>query len=347
MQNNFKKILFLPVFLSLFISCGKTDAPQAGPQRRPTMVEAFIIHPTQLDNKINVSGSLIANEEVELRSEISGRVTGIFFNEGSKVEKGKLLVKINDDELRAQLTKLELNEKVAADDEFRKRKLLEINGVSKEEYDLSVNRLQSVQADMKIVKSQLRKTEIYAPFDGSIGIRYISPGGYVSPATLVASIQQVHPIKIEFNVPERYKDQLKSGQGIQFSVEGQSRIFTGSVYAIEPKIDPATRTVKVRATSPNTTYQLTPGAFARVELTLEKIADAMIVPTESVIPTIDGQQVFKKVNGRAKVVKILTGTRTDRNIQVLDGLSFGDTVITTGILQVRDGMPLTISQIIN
>ncbi len=311
-------------------------------EQKPMAVNGVVVEPTRIDNKIFSTGTILANEEVEIRSEVSGRITAINFDEGNWVKKGDLLVKINDDDLKAQLQKLQLQESLAKDDFYRKTKLLELTAISQEEFDISKNQLEVVQADIQLIKSQIAKTEIFAPFGGQIGLRYVSPGGYVSPAMQITNLQEVDPIKIEFTVPEKYISQISKSTTIFFTVEGRDSIFSGKVYAIDPRIDAATRTLTVRAKCPNPGNLISPGAFAKVEILLETITDALVVPSESIIPDIRGEKLCIPSQGKAKFVYITSGIRTARNVQVLTGLQPGDTVITTGLLQLREDMNVTI-----
>jgi len=306
-------------------------------------VNGVVIEPRELEERIMVTGTILANEEVDIRSEISGRVTSINFREDSYVNKGGLLVRINDSELQAQLKKLELEKKLAEDDVFRKTKLLEMNAVSKEEYDVAVNQLGILEAEIDLVKSQIDKASIIAPFEGKVGLRMVSPGAYVSPSTLITHLQDLDPVKIEFAVQEKYLGKVDRNTVIQFSVEGTDSIFTGQVYAVDPRIDPATRTFTVRATCRNNGFLLVPGAFARVEVFLERIPGAFMIPSEAIMPDIRGERVFRLHNGRATVVYIKTGMRTEREVQVIDGLSLRDTIVTTGLLQIRENMPVKVN----
>jgi membrane fusion protein, multidrug efflux system len=339
-MNNMLQSVIIIILLSGLVSCkSKTNNAGAKPSggMPATAVEAIVVQPQVLDRKINVTGSIIANEEVELRSEASGKVTGIYFTEGSRVSKGQLLVKINDSDLQAQLKKLVLQDTLISRDEYRKKKLLEMNAVSKEEYDNVLTQLQSIRAEKEYVLSQIQKTEVRAPFDGQIGLRNISEGGFVSSSFLIATMQQVNPVKVEFSVPERYREYLKNGTTIHFTVTGSEDIFKGTVYAVESKIDPVTRTVKVRARGENDKNQLVPGAFAKVELTLEKVNNAIVVPAQAVVPELTGQKVFLIKNGNAKNSKVELGIRTDKDIEILSGVNAGDTLAITGLLQLREG----------
>jgi len=315
--------------------------PRGSGGGQPLPVEIQVVRPQYLENKIFTTGTLLANEEVELRSEISGRVTAVNFAEGREVHKGDLLLKINDRELQSQYNQKELEEKLAAQEERRSRQLFDIKGISQEEYDRVLNKLQLIQAEKEEIGAQLAKTEIIAPFDGMVGLRYVSQGGYVSPNMLAATIQDVDPIKVEFSVPEKYALLVKTGLPIVAQIGETQPDHSGTVYAIESKIDPGTRTIKSRARIPNTDRKLMPGAFARVAITLEQIANAIVIPTRAIIPEIDGEKVFVCRDGKAVSAKVVTGIRTDRDIQIVSGLAPGDTLILTGLLQMTDGRTIT------
>lgn len=304
-------------------------------------VSSIVITPDKFDNKLVLTGAVQANETVELKPEAAGKIEKIFFQEGKKVNKGELLVQINDDEIRAQLEKEKYNKKLNEDNEFRQRKLLEKDAISQEEYDNALNRLNTNTADIRLLEARLQNTRIVAPFQGTIGLRYVSDGAYVTPASAIATLYNLSPAKIEFSVPARYSTQVRTGQKIYFKVENDTRTFTGQVYAVEPQIDASTRTLRMRAVAANPEGILMPGQFVKVELILETKTNAILVPTEAVIPEMNGHKVFIKKNGKAKEVKVTTGIRTDKALEITEGLTPGDTLLTTGMLQVKEGMAVT------
>jgi|WetSurMetagenome_2_1015567.scaffolds.fasta_scaffold90920_2 membrane fusion protein, multidrug efflux system len=332
----------LTVFIAVALSgCGK-KAPAPGPggrgrQMGTVPVEVKVLQPELLLNTVFTTGSVMANEKIDLRPEVSGRVTGIFFEEGAIVPKGKLLLKINDSDLRAQLKRNEAQGKMLSDDEFRQKKLLEIKAISQEEYDVAYNQLMVNQADRQLLEAQIAKTEIVAPFTGKIGLRLVSPGSFLASNTIIASLQQLDPVKVEFDVPEKYSSYLKDGLEINFTVENIDSVFNGRVYAQESSIDQETRTLKVRALCQNQAGILKPGTFARINITLEKFADAIKIPSEAVITEITGSYVYKCLGGKANYVPIKTGIRTDNEIQVIQGLVAGDSLIVSGLLQLSNG----------
>jgi len=330
----------------LFINgCGQKNGAQAargGGGIAKTPVEASLVQLRLLRNTISTTGTLLANEEVELRSEISGRVTGVFFEEGKRVKRGELLLKINDSELNAQLKGKEVEEKQASDQESRQKKLREINVVSQEDYDRDINALHMIQAQKEALQAQLAKTEIKAPFDGIIGLRYVSEGGYVSPNTLISTMQDTDPMKVEFSVPEKYAGKLKTGTAIMVQVGDSPEKYSGAVYALESKIDPETRTIKARAIIPNPGDRLIPGSFAKVEITLDELPNAIVIPSGAVIPRINDEIVYVCQGGKARIVPVTTGIRTDSGIQITQGLTPGDTLIVSGLLQLADGKAVEI-----
>ncbi len=307
-------------------------------------VKAYIVKPQKLQNKIIVTGTVLPNEEVEIRSEISGKVEKIFFKEGGKVKKGDLLVKVDDSELQAQLLKTQYQKKLAEEKEFRQRMLLEKEAISKQEYDIARTELNTLEAEIQLIKARIDKTEIRAPFDGVIGLRYVSEGSYISPATKISTLQNIDTLKIEFAVPEKYAKLVNIGDKINFKVQGSDKTYSAVIYAIDPKIDPATRTLQVRAIFPNKNYEILPGAFAEIEVILEEIPNAILIPAESLIPSAEGNKVFIYNDGKAFERKVETGTRTERFVEIKSGIKSGDTVITTGLLQLKSGFKVKINQ---
>jgi len=337
----------LALFSSLFLaSCGQGTSKQTnreGSGRNNALsVEAVVIRPQVLDNKIFTTGTLLANEEVELRPEISGRVTGVFFQEGSRIAKGTLMLKIDDRELQAQQKRKELEEKLASDEERRERSLFDIKAISQEEYDKTLNTLRLIQADKEVIESQIGKTEIRAPFNGVVGLRYVSEGGFVSPDMLAATVQELDPMKVEFSVPEKYAKEIRSGIEVLVRAGDSDEDHKGVIYASETKIDPNTRTIKARGKIPNAQGALIPGSFAKVEITLAELPDAIVIPSGAVIPELNGEKVFICVNGKAKPVSIKTGIRTEKSIQIVEGLAVNDTLIVTGLLQLANGKDVQI-----
>jgi membrane fusion protein (multidrug efflux system) len=306
-----------------------------------------VVEPKNFSNSLSVTGSLEANEQIEIRSEVSGIIKGLYFKEGSNVRKGQTLLKINDIELQAQLSQALTREKLAAETERRAKLLLQKEAISKEEYDIALADKSTLQAATRLIRAQISRTVVIAPFSGRIGLRTVSVGGYVTPATVVANLISIDPIKVIFSVPEKYSQQMRTGSSIQFSVAGSDRKHTASVYAIDPGINATSRTLKIAARAANSGGGLLPGSFAKVDLPLATITDALLIPTEAVIPVEKGKKVFVARNGRAIEVIIETTTRTENEVLVTSGLQKGDTVLTTGIMALKAESPVKVKIIPN
>jgi membrane fusion protein (multidrug efflux system) len=310
----------------------------------PTAVRAVILSSHRMADRVTTVGTILANEDVDVRTEVSGRVEKILFKEGSHVAKGQVLVKLADAELRAQSARAESRLAMAQDETGRQKQLFEQNLSSQREYDTAVNELNVAKADADLVRAQLAKTEIRAPFDGKVGLRFVSEGSYVSPATQITSIQDDTPVKLDFSVPERYAARLKPGDTIHFTVQGTSRVFDGAIYALEPSIDTATRTLRVRATSPNNDGALVPGAFADVDIVLGE-REALSIPAFALIPELKGHRILIYAGGKVESRSVEIGTRTDRAVEIVRGAEAGDTLITSAILQLKPGAAVTLAGI--
>lgn len=340
-------VAFLIALPKLEFLLKKEGVPAGTPaQNSALQVEAMVVTPEPFDNTLVITGSILANESLELKSETSGKITSINFKEGNHVNKGELLVQINDEEIKAQIEKQRYMQKLNKDNEFRQRQLFKKDAISQEEYDNALNRLNTTISDIKVLEAQLQKTRVYAPFEGIIGLRYVSTGAYVTPSTVIATLYNNSPAKIEFAVPSRYSALITTGKKIRFSIENDtSRVFSGEVYAIEPRINEETRTLALRALSDNKKGLLIPGQFVKVDLILNSKQDAILIPTQAIIPGQGGQKVFVARSGKAKEVSVQTGVRTNVSIEVTSGLAPGDTVITTGLLQIRDQLPIQIVKV--
>lgn len=339
-QRNTAVLLFFLVMLlaACTTRSGERSAIGYKNEQKPAVADAIVLTDSVLDHSIKTNGTLLPAEEVEIRSETPGRIVSINFKEGSYIGKGELLVKMDDRELQAQLRKLNLEEKLIAEDAARKEKLLEINAISHEDYDKVINQLEITRANIMLAEVQVAKTEIRAPFSGIVGLRQVSTGGYVSTSTLVSRLQQVDPVKLEFTIPEKYREKIKPGVSVSFTIDGIRKVFIASVYAIEPAADPLTHSIRLRALCPNPGNLLLPGAFARVEIKLEKLNNAITIPAEALIPVIDGQKVLVCRNGKVASQKVETGIRSERMVQITEGLNQGDTVFISGLLVLKDEM---------
>ncbi|GAB3893554.1 efflux RND transporter periplasmic adaptor subunit [Larkinella knui] len=325
---------------------GGAPAGQAGGKGNsgPTSINVFVVTSQNLKDEVVATGSLIAAEQVDIYPEISGRIVQLNIQEGRSVSQGTLLVKLYDGDLQAQLLKLRSLEENNRRIEERNKQLLERGGISQQEYDVIVTNLKGTLADIEVTKAALRRTEIRAPFSGTIGLRNVSLGAVVSPNTLIARLQQTNSMKLDFSVPEKYSPSVKIGSVISFQIDGLDKTFNGSVYAIEPGVEEATRNLRIRARVNNNSSNLRPGTFAKVSLVINN-SRALVVPTQSVIPQTRGSQVVVIENGKAVFKDVKIGLRNASVVEVTQGLQQGDTVATTGLIFLRPDSPVKITKV--
>lgn len=319
------------------------SAPQS--RKRTLNVTAEVIKKSSISDGIIITGLLLPDEEVSLSFETSGKITAINFVEGTHVKKGQLLAKVNDAQLQAQLRKLEVQLKLAEDRVYRQNALLEREAVSKEAYEQVQTDLAMLKAEIDMVKANIALTELRAPFDGIIGLRQVSEGTYATPSTIVASLTKISPLKIEFAVPERYAGIVKNGANLSFKVEGHLKPFSAKVYATESYVDPTTHTFAIRALYANNNGQLMPGRFANVDLKTQEFDDAITIPSQAIIPEMGIDKVYLYKSGKAQPVTITKGIRNESRAQILEGLNIGDTIITSGTLQLRTGLSVTLDEV--
>jgi membrane fusion protein (multidrug efflux system) len=343
-----KKLLFLALIIALSFGCGsKTGKNKAIKSASKSIaVEGFVVQPKLLDLTISVSGTLKSFEETVLMPEVSGRVVEIHLQEGKPVRKGSLLVKIFDGDLQAQLKKLQAQLQLTEQTRKRQSDLLKINGISQIDYDQTVLQVNSINADIDILRAQIRKTEILAPYDGVIGLRNISLGAQVSPSTAVATIRAVQQLKIDFSIPEKYSKEVSKGKKLKFTVQGDDTKYDASVIATEEGIDAVSRNLKVRALVLSKNSSLVPGKFANIELTLGEDQNALMIPTQAIIPQEKDKKVILSENGKAKMVTVKTGIRKESTIEIVSGIKAGDTVLTTGILFIKPGDVIKFSKVL-
>lgn len=331
----------------IFKSCTKKEDndKKKDKNKGDKKVDAYIVKPSSLVDKIEVSGSLQAFDEVELKNEVSGRVVKINLPEGKFVKKGTLLVKLFDDDLQAQLKKMQAQLALQQDIYNRQSELFKVNGISRNDYERTVLELNSLKADIEVQRTLIRKTEVLAPFDGVIGLRNISIGAIVTPSTLLATIRSDNKLKLDFFVPEKYGAMVKPGMKVKFTLSDANKTFAADVIATEQGIDNDTRNLKVRALVQANSKELIAGAFATVHLQLGEKKNALLIPTEAIIPQQEQKSVVVARAGKAHFVMVQTGVRQSSNIEITEGLQLGDTVLTSGFLFVKEDAKLQYSSI--
>lgn len=322
------------VSLLFLLACKgkKEEAIQPKNANGPTQVDVILASTKAVNNSIEVSGTAVANEMVQILPEISGRLTYLNVPDGASIVAGTILAKINDAELQAQLNKSKVQLELAIKTEERLKKLLAINGINQADYDLALNNVNNTKADIELLKAQIDKTIIKAPFSGVLGLRQTSPGAYVTPQTPIATLQQVNKVKIDFTVPEMYANMIKNGLLVTVNTSN-SNTFKARVIATEPEINATTRNLKARAVLE--TGNINPGSFVKVMISTGGVIKNIIVPTNAIIPDATSKKVIVIKQGKGKFVSVETGLRTAGGIEVTKGLELGDSVIVTGVLFVR------------
>ncbi|MDR1810266.1 MAG: efflux RND transporter periplasmic adaptor subunit [Prevotella sp.] len=324
-------------------SAGKTTGGRDS--SKPLNVNVLVLKPESLDDFFRTTGRLLPDEEVDLSFETSGKITAIHFKEGAFIQKGVLLAKVNDAPLQAELKKLEAQLPLARDRVFRQKSLLEKDAVSQEAYESVNTDLEKLNADIELVKARIAQTELRAPFDGMIGLRQVSEGAYVSPTTIITQLTKITPLKLEFSVGEAQAEIIRPGAAVTFSLKDNQEKYAASVYAVETNLEKQTLSLKVRALYPNTGGRLRPGYSAAVEIKLKEIRNAIVIPSMSVIAEMGRSIAYIYKEGKAQQAVLEKGMRTAKSVQITEGLNIGDTLITTGVMQLRDGMAVTIDNI--
>jgi len=340
-------VLLVAYFLKLAFTKPTDNAKLQNPKGKAIKkVDAYIVKPSLLIDEINVSGSLMAYEEVDLKNEVSGRVVMINLPEGKFVRKGTLLVKLFDEDLQATLKKLQVQLAIQQKIYDRQSELLKVNGITQNDYEQTGLQLNSLKADIEVEKTLIRKTEVRAPFDGVIGLRSISVGAIITPSTLLATIRTENKIKLDFSVPEKYSSVIKTGMKIKFIMNNTTDQFSATVMATEEGIDVGTRNLKVRALVNSQSKDLLPGSFTDVTVRLSENKNALVIPTQAIVPSETNKSVIVARNGKAHFIPVTTGIRQASNIEVTKGIQKGDTIITSGILFLKEGSKLLYSTVI-
>jgi len=340
-------ILFVSLLLSsIFIACNSTSPNISDKVNTQVLrVEAYQVQPEQMERNLNLTGSLLAEETVELKAEIAGKIVAISFVEGSTVKKGQLLFKIDDRELQAQKAKTFIELKLAASEFKRSQELLKIEAISQEEYDAIANRKASLQADLALLQARIDRCSIEAPFDAYAGLRYKSPGAFVQVGEVLGNLVQNQKLRLEFDVPDKFASFIKKGQLLEFTVSGGDEVYQAEVYAHSGAMNTANRNLKVRAHVDNKKGELLPGAFTEINLNLGESEGALLIPAECLTPELKGEKVWLIRNGMLQPEIVRTGIRKPTRVQIVEGLNAGDTVITTGLLQAKPGIEVSIIKV--
>ncbi|MGJ1203753.1 efflux RND transporter periplasmic adaptor subunit [Sphingobacterium lactis] len=319
----------------------KQNGP-AGP-RTAAKVYGKVIQGQPFSDFLSLSGAIEADEQIEIHTEISGIVESINFSEGGRVSQGQVLLRINDAELQAQLAQAQTRNNLAAENERRAKLLLEKEAISQEEYDIASADFRTAQSQIQLIRAQLSKTVVKAPFSGTIGLRNISKGSYVTPTLNIAQLVNTNRLKVSFSIPEKYASKVRVNNQIKFNVQGDSSVYTARIYATEPAVEANTRTLLVKAMTSSPSGRLIPGTFANIVFPLETLDDGLLVPAEALIPVQNGKKLFVMRNGLATEVMVETGARTEADVLITSGIQPGDTVLTSGVMSLRNNVPVQVN----
>ncbi|MEP6713728.1 MAG: efflux RND transporter periplasmic adaptor subunit [Ferruginibacter sp.] len=346
-HKGLKYLLQIACLLVLFGACkSKKDISKTPKPNPPTIVDIIIASQQPISNIVEANGTVVANEYLEIHPEVSGRLTYLNIAEGSPVAKGAVLAKINDADLRAQVGKSRVQLELAQTTVGRYKQLIDVGGINQSDYDLAVNQVNGYRADIAYTQALIDKTIIRAPFSGVMGLRQVSPGAYVSPSTILATLQQVAQVKLDFTLPETYSSIIKKGDVIDVELDAVTqRKGRAMITAIEPGANTDTRNLKVRASLIGS--DINPGAFVKVFINAGKNKFAIEVPTNCIIPNDKNNQVIVVKNGLADFVNVETGIRQANAVEITKGISVGDSIVVTGVLFARPKSKLMVRSIKN
>ncbi len=352
MKLKYGKLIPIVILMFFISSCGsktkKEDPPKSNSRSNSSQVlsvQGYVIHPSVLHSSIEVAGTLLPFEETEIHPEVSGKVIYLSIQEGAHIKKGTLLARLFDGDLQAQLQKLKVQLQVAQKTQERQEELLKIGGISQQDYDLSVLDVSSIKADMQVLQASIDKTIIRAPLYGKIGFKNISIGAFITPTTVITTIRQDSKLKLEFSVPEKFTPKVKMGNVIYFTTESSDKRYQAKIFATESGITEENRSLKVHAVVENIDKNITAGSFAKVAFDMGDNNDAVMIPTQAIIPEARDKKVIEYNGGVANFKVVTTGTRDSAKVEILSGLSIGDTVITTGILSIQPGSKINLSSL--
>lgn len=349
MLYRIRQVKFIPFHLIVCfavasVACKGKEAATKPKEAPPTVVDVIIATEQGISNSVEANGSVVANEFVELHPEVSGRLVYLNVAEGHAVAQGTLIARINDADLQAQLAKSKVQLDLAQKTADRYQKLLAVNGLNQADYDNALNQVNSLKADMQYTQTLIDKTVIKAPFSGVLGLRQVSPGAYVTPGSIIVTIQQLSKVKIDFTLPEEFSDMIKKGNRVDVEVDAaDARRKKAMVVATEPQVNLATRNLKVRALLQEGTAN--PGAFVKVFIDAGANKKAVMIPTNSIIPDDKNSQVILVKSGKASFVNVKTGIRENNNVEIVEGIQPGDSVVVTGVLFARPKAPLKVRSV--
>jgi membrane fusion protein (multidrug efflux system) len=327
--------------IAAVVGCKEAPPAGGGPAGGAFAVQAIVVEARiqPVSESLSLVGTVAANEMVDIKSETDGTIEEILFTEGHQVKQGDLLIRLDDTKLAASVAQAEANFKVSAANHERSKQLFKDKLISPQEFDQISAQFQANQASLDLNKRQLKDTRILPPFGGTVSSRHVSPGQVISKNTTLTWLVDLDPVKVEFNVPERYVGQLKVGQKIEVAVAAYpGRKFEGEVFFVAPFVEAATRTALVKARVPNPEAELKPGMFANLDLTLKLKEDAIVIPESSVLASGDRNIIYVlNSQDEAQIRPVKLGIRQAGLVEIASGLNPGERVVAEGLQKVRPG----------
>jgi membrane fusion protein, multidrug efflux system len=332
----------IPIVLIIFSSCSNSNKDaSAKKDAQSVKVDVLVAGENDFSSDVEVNGTVLSEEMVSLYPETSGRITFLNLPDGAFVSAGTVLAKINDADLQAQLEQQNVALALAEKTEARLKQLLAVNGIDQATYDAALSEVDTRKANIKVLNAQIDKTVVKAPFSGKLGLRQVSVGAYVTTQTLLGTLQQTEKIKIDFTVPETYEILIKTGDTVNVETNSDEEILKAVITASESQINTDTRNIKVRAYL--VCGSALPGTFVKV--TLNKVSNAIIVPSNALIPEAKSNQLILVKNGKAVFTDVETGAKTDDFVEIKSGITTGDSIIVSGVLFVRAGSKISVNSV--
>lgn len=336
------RIHFL-LLLSVLFSCeeGDNTSSEGGqPPARPIPVNYIVAKYDTFRNEVVTTAEILPYESVIVRAPISATVLAIYFKEGGAVKEGQPLIRLDDRAWKAQLKGLEVELNSLEKELDRYKQLMDLDGASQQQVDNAVGRIAAMQAQIDQLRVNIQLANVKAPFSGQVGMRNFSLGSYMSEGDQITTLAQIDKLKVNFNLPEKYRPDVRTGETVQVTVDEDT--FPATIYAIDPTINVESRTVQARAVVDRANEKLMPGVFAETILPTQVLEEAIILPSQVVVPEIENQTVYVSKNNKAERRIVIVSGRTKDMVLITEGLQPGDTVLTTGLMQVKEGTPLVL-----
>ncbi|NLO23098.1 MAG: efflux RND transporter periplasmic adaptor subunit [Fibrobacter sp.] len=346
-----KSYLFVFLTAALWVSCSSEtpkDSKSKGSLGAPKIiVEAYLASPTKAVHSSKVAGNLIPFEDVELKAETTGQLRGLYVKDGAFIKKGALIAKINDDDLQAQLKQAKAALELAKQKETRTKNLFEKDGVSQAELELALANTLAAEASYDLILAQIKKTEIRAPFSGSIGMLKVSAGEWMTAGTSVARLSNVQKLKVSFLLPQRYASHLEKDSKVTVTDSERGISAEATVMVLNPVLSATARSREFYAELINKDLKFLAGSFVEVDITFAQNQEQKVfnIPVEALTLDDKGPYVFLAKSGKAEIRYVKTGLRTPISVVVTEGLELGDTVIVSGMMSMRPGAQVQIKEL--